>query len=395
MANEEHLAILAKGVDIWNEWRSKNRGIKPDLKNANLERARLAKANFSITNLNHANLHRANLSQATFYNSDLGGAILREANLTEADLSAASLSNADLFGARLIKANLSENRRMLGGRGWGTILNRANLANADLSGANLNSAGFNDADLTDANLFSANLSNAILVGAKLTNANLSQAIMVETNLKKADLSGCNIYGIAAWNLKLEGAKQSNLIVSHDTEPRITVDNLEVAQFIYLLLHNTKIRDVIDTMTSKVVLILGRFTPERKAVLDALRDELRKRNYVPIIFDFDKPRSRDVTETVTLLARMARFIIADLTNPSSVGHELEAIAPHLAVPIQPLIEGSKRKFSMFKDHWKYPWVLEVHKYKALDKLIDSLAKEVIAPAEKKVKELELSRSKARL
>ena len=36
-----------------------------------------------------------------------------------------------------------------------------------------------------------------------------------------------------------------------------------------MLHNQKIRDVIDTITSKAVLILGRFTDERKAVLDAL------------------------------------------------------------------------------------------------------------------------------
>src|SRR5215207_2029801 len=33
------------------------------------------------------------------------------------------------------------------------------------------------------------------------------------------------------------------------EPEITVDNIEVAQFVYLLLHNEKIRDVIDTITS--------------------------------------------------------------------------------------------------------------------------------------------------
>jgi len=49
----------------------------------------------------------------------------------------------------------------------------------------------------------------------------------------------------------------NLIITDDNEPTITVDNLEVAQFIYLLLNNQKIRDVIDTITSKVVLILGR------------------------------------------------------------------------------------------------------------------------------------------
>ena len=65
--------------------------------------------------------------------------------------------------------------------------------------------------------------------------------------------------------------------------------------------------MIDTITSKAVLILGRFTDERKAVLDALREELRKRNYLPILFDFDAPARRNLTETITLLARMARFI----------------------------------------------------------------------------------------
>ena len=98
---------------------------------------------------------------------------------------------------------------------------------------------------------------------------------------------------------------------------ITVDNLEVAQFIYLLLHNENIRQVIDTITSKAVLILGRFTPERKAVLDAIREALRHRNYLPILFDFEAPGSRDFTETISTLAHMARFIIADLTEPSSL------------------------------------------------------------------------------
>jgi hypothetical protein len=47
-----------------------------------------------------------------------------------------------------------------------------------------------------------------------------------------------------------------------------------------MLHNEKIRDVIDTITSKAVLILGRFTQERKPVLEALREELRQRKYLP-------------------------------------------------------------------------------------------------------------------
>ena len=92
------------------------------------------------------------------------------------------------------------------------------------------------------------------------------------------------------------------------------------------------------------------------MLDALREELRKRNYLPILFDFSVPAARDITETVTLLACMAHFIIADLTDPSSIPKELEAIVPHLAVPVQPLLEGSSGPYAMFKDYWKYEWVL---------------------------------------
>jgi hypothetical protein len=163
---------------------------------------------------------------------------------------------------------------------------------------------------------------------------LSGAGLVETNLVDADLTGCRIYGTSAWGLKLSPAtKQQNLIITATGEPAVTVDNVEVAQFIYLLLHNERIRGVIDTITSKVVLILGRFTDERKPVLDALRDELRGRDYLPVLFDFDKPANKDLTGTVQTLANMARFIIADLTDPSCIPHELAMLVPGTVVPVQ--------------------------------------------------------------
>jgi hypothetical protein len=206
---------------------------------------------------------------------------------------------------------------------------------------------------------------------------------VDTDLTGADLTGCSVYGVSAWNLKLDRTKQHDLVITQRHEPAVTVDNIEVAQFVYLLLNNQKVRGVIDTITSKAVLILGRFTDERKAVLDALRDELRKRNYVPILFDFDVPATRDITETVSLLARMARFVIADLTDPSSIPKELEAVVPGLAVPVQPLLLGdSSGPYAMFKDYWKYDWVLPVYQYEGIEQLLPTLAEKVIAPAEVK-------------
>lgn len=242
---------------------------------------------------------------------------------------------------------------------------RARLFFANLSGANLSEAKLGETDLKQADLNDANLRGADLLAAQL----------VDTDLTGTDLTGCRVFGISAWRLKLERAKQQNLVITDWEEPEITVDNIEVAQFIYLMLNNQKVRDVIDTITSKAVLILGRFTAERKAVLDALREELRKRDCLPILFDFAVPATRDITETVSLLARMARFIIADLTDPSSIPKELEAIVPSLAVPVQPLLLGPSRPYSMFKDYWKYDWVLPVYRYEGLEPLLATLPEKV--------------------
>jgi hypothetical protein len=130
----------------------------------------------------------------------------------------------------------------------------------------------------------------------------------------------------------------------------------VLQFIYLLLNNEKIRNVIDTITAKVVLILGRLTPDRKIVLDAIRDDLRKRDYLPILFDFEKPTSRSLTDTISTLAHMARFVIADITDAKSVPQELMRIVPFLpTVPVQPLLLASQHEYGMFNDFRLYPWV----------------------------------------
>jgi len=351
MANDDHIARLKMGVAAWNAWRDENRTIRP--------------------NLSGADLHWANLSGANLSGAKLSRVYLREAKLDGANLREADLSGAHLGGADLGEANLSG----------------ANLSEAHLPGAYLGGADLGGADLSAANLGGADLGRADLSGANLSGADLMIATLVDTDLTGADLTGCRIYGVSAWSLKLDSrTKQQNLVITRTDEPAITVDNIEVAQFIYLMLRNQKIRDVIDTITSKVVLILGRFTDERKAVLDAVREELRKRDYLPILFDFDVPATRDIAETVSLLARMARFIIADLTDPSSIPKELEAIVPGLAVPVQPLLEGSTRPYAMFKDYWKYEWVLPVYRYEGLEPLLATLADKVIAPAEGKVKAL---------
>jgi hypothetical protein len=198
--------------------------------------------------------------------------------------------------------------------------------------------------------------------------------------------------VSAWDLKLEGAKQQNLIITDRHEREITVDNIEVAQFIYLMLHNEKIREVIDTITSKVVLILGRFTQERKPVLEALQGELRQRKYLPIFFDFEKPSSRNADETITLLARMARFVVADISDAKSVLQELRAIVSDLpSVPVQPIILAMQEEPGMFEFYRSFRSFLNVHRYASQEQLIVELGEKVIRPAELKVLDLQNSTS----
>jgi hypothetical protein len=149
----------------------------------------------------------------------------------------------------------------------------------------------------------------------------------------------------------------------------------------LLLKNKRIRHLIDAITSKVVLILGRFTEERKVVLDAFREELRQRDYTPVLFDFEKPRSRSTLETVSTLAHMARFVIADLTDAKSVLQELQAVVPtNPSVPVQPLILATQEEPGMFDFFRLYSWVLEPYCYPDPTGLLAVLTDRVIAPAE---------------
>jgi uncharacterized protein YjbI with pentapeptide repeats len=354
-----------------------------DLRVADLLGANLLGSNLRVANLSGANLFAAILIKADLRGSNLPWANLSGANLSSADLSGANLRGSDLRGSDLRGADLRS-----------ADLRSANLSGADFSGANLSGANFSEAnlsgaDFSGANLSGANLSGADFSGANLSGANLSEATMVRAGLRGAKLRDCRVFGISVWDIRTDkDTEQVNLIISDHNDPVMTVDNLKVAQFIYLLLNNEEIRGVIDTITSKVVLILGRFTPERKTILDAMRDVLRKHDRLPVMFDFEKPASRGYTETVTTLAWMARFVFADLTDATEVRAELPKIVPAFPlVPIQPLILASQTEYVTFEEDIRRnrPWVLETFRYQDLDHAIASLPEMVLA-AEAKVAEV---------
>jgi hypothetical protein len=112
-----------------------------------------------------------------------------------------------------------------------------------------------------------------------------------------------------------------------------------------------------------------------------------RDYLQILFAFEKPRSRDTDETITLLARMARFVIADVSDAKAVLQELRAIVPNLSsLPVQSILLATQKEPGMFDFYRNMSWFLPVHYYTDQKQLLADLGDKVIRPAEQKVQEL---------
>ena len=309
---------------------------------------------------------------ANLEGADLSGTVLKRANLWRCKLRKAALGGASFF-----KADLS-----------GAQMPKAILRRAELYRVNFTAAQLSGADLSGARLEKATLVAANLTGANLTHADLTECSLSRANVKNADFSGARVFGAGIWDIRGTPKSQNGLIITRPREPPITVDNLKMAQFVYLLLANPEIRDVIDTITSKAVLILGRFSDERKPVLDALRDAIRLRNLTPIVFDFKKGDNRDVTETIKTLAGLVKFVVADITDATEVRVELNSIVPdYPSLPVQPLLLSGKEEFVSHSQHLsKFPWVLPTFEYNDLQHLLDNLDDAVLAPAAAKQVEL---------
>lgn len=357
MADKNLLQLIDQGVEVWNKWFRANRNIVPDLK------------------------------EADFKGRDLSGINLKTAQLKDAKLAGAKLVKAKLDNAYLRRADLR----------------KADLSNASLAGANLRHANMRKCNLTKAYLRRADLSYVDLSDADLTGAVLEYARFVDTVLENASLKDCFVYGASVWNMKGTPAEQRNLVItpqivkrqvtkksaeseSANYEPTITVDDFEVAQFIYLILNHSKLRNTINAVTSRGVLLLGRFGEGGIDVLREIAEKLRESNYLPIIFDFDRPEAQDYTETVQLLANLSRFVIVDLSGPS-VPLELQATIPNIKIPFVSIIEKGRKIPAMIKSFGSYPWWLTpTFVFTDTEQLISELPAKIIAPAEKKYKKI---------
>jgi uncharacterized protein YjbI with pentapeptide repeats len=204
MANEEQIALLKEGANIWNKWRENNSQTAIDLSDANLSNLDLSGANFSQIQLAKANFYQSNLSNTDFNNSNLSYVNFRGSNLDRANLESANLDYA-IFKAAIITTETTIDEK------WRTVWSivnqetlKINLQGKDLSNSNLFGVDFNNTDLSKTNFNKANLNcvnfhrselrETNLSGANLYKADLSDAYLLGANLQQANLNSANLDG---------------------------------------------------------------------------------------------------------------------------------------------------------------------------------------------------------
>ena len=421
----DHLEILSSDVSTWNQWREDHPEVTPDLTAADLSGHDLRGANFREALLGPRYVPESELVPDTVlvevvrYEPYVGdrefrikysgpGRLSERAEERifdkvedlirrrrseggedyEMDVDSDDLDLADY----VLAEDLGEDAYLLPARFRGS-----NLSGADFSGAHLRYAVFDGADMSEACLAAADLRNATGRNAKLVQADFSRALLsacdftgadftrsslyatriINSDFRHAKLDHCQVYGASVWDVQLEGASQSEIVITPSDAASITVDSLAIAQFIHCLLDNSHLRGMLDAVANKMVLILGRFSQRRKAVLDAVRDELRKHDLVPVLFDFMKPNRRNLLETVSTLAHLSRCVIVDLTDARSVLQELTAIVPHLpSVPVLPIRAHGSKAFGMIESLRAYPWFGECLEYRDRKALLRELLPRVL-------------------
>lgn len=355
----EHIDFLkecAKDINYgfikWSEWRKDFQVGIPNLENAQLKGIQLLNYDFTKANLNGINFSDAKLIDCNFGDATLENANFEKANCSfslfhKAILKGANFNNSELINTVMVNSNCSN-----------AIFTNSSIVQNLSGGADFSGVDFSNSKIILSNLVECNLTQSKFINTFLSGSNISRS-----NLNDSIIKSSTIFGLSAWGVSTENSVHENLTITNDyDESIITVDDLEIASFIYLISNNKKISQAIDNITTKVVLILGRFTTKRLDILNHIKSVLKQIGFVPVLFDFEKPKQRDLTETIGLIGRMSRFVIADLTDAKSIPQELSELIPYSpSIKFFPIVEKGSSSYSMFEHFEKYPWVGKKFEY----------------------------------
>ncbi|MBI3941525.1 MAG: toll/interleukin-1 receptor domain-containing protein [Chloroflexi bacterium] len=137
MANREHIAILRKGVEVWNKWREDHPDIKPDLSGESLKGVNPQDGSLAEAFLNGWVLDVKFVREAYLRGFEISEGEPGKVYLTEGYFGEGGVINPDLGGANLRGVNLG-----------GAYLSGIDLQGADFENARIGWTTFGDIDLS-------------------------------------------------------------------------------------------------------------------------------------------------------------------------------------------------------------------------------------------------------
>jgi uncharacterized protein YjbI with pentapeptide repeats len=328
MANKEHLAILEKGVDVWNRWREENPNIVPRLSDSDLSDAELSGINLWGADIGHAKLVGTNLSGASLLGANFSSARLLSTDLRHANLGIAYLASATLRKARLADANLT-----------GADLFQADFRNAELVGTDFAGAMMNATDLTQTDLSAAN-------GLERVEHHGPSFIGIDTiylsngRIPEAFLRGCGvpenlIRYIPSLVSSEEGIQFYSCFISHSSKDenfakrlhgRMRDAHLRVWFAPEDIQGGKKLHEQIETairLYDKMLIVLSEASLQSEWVMTELRNARRaerqtgKRKLFPVrLVDFETLRDWDCFDADSgkdLAVELREYFIPDFSN----------------------------------------------------------------------------------
>lgn len=167
------LTVIGQRAERGRQFETK-RGLRLDLRRANLQKAVLEQGEFDHAFFDSAHLDGASLRGGHFVSASFDGAHLVGARLNEAFLSGASFFDANLLRARF---------------------NSANLSGCSFVMANLSHTNFLNADISNASFFDANLSNASFRKARLSGVSFHESELTKVSFRGAHIAGARFFDV--------------------------------------------------------------------------------------------------------------------------------------------------------------------------------------------------------
>lgn len=144
-------------------------------------------------------------------------------------------------------------------------------------------------------------------------------------------------------------------------------------------------EIMSHTSKRRVLILGRFKERRIKILKLIKEQLEQHpnQYIPELYTYEKPDKKDLVDSICGFALLSKFIIADISEPSAVQGELQAIDMlNTSVPIVPIINKTGKEYALFPHIAKASNVAKpTIRYSNEADVIEKLKNEVIPAAEK--------------